>query len=85
MDCTKEEFNEAILNLANHHNIEGKYNSMINYNELVLTEIVKRLGYDLFIHGFSYHDATHNVRENYHKILQYDEELQKNGFVKFKE
>ena len=84
MECTKNEFNNAILELATQYGVYSKYEFELENDELALTEIVKRLGYDLFIRGFSYYDSTHYIKELYHIILQYDEELQKNGIVNFK-
>lgn len=84
MKCTQEEFKEQIVDFAGHYNIKKKYEFLIEHDELALPEIVKRLGYDLFIQGFSYYDATHQIKEKYLSILSYDKELQKNGFVKFK-
>jgi len=87
MECTKNEFENAILYFAKIINKEQGYNYLISA-KTNLPQLIKMIAYDIFVncHLIRTSDKfeTFEFSNNEKLLLNYAQELDKMGYVKFK-
>lgn len=83
MKSNKKKIQDSILFFANKYKLSENYKALINIS--TLPEIVKMIIYEMFLNKFNFYNCTDDEYKHYKLLLEYSEELNKNGCVKFDE
>lgn len=81
MKASQKEIINSILFLADQYDLKG-YKELIK-EQPAPPELVKKIVYDLFLHGFNVYDCSTESYKAYTLLRTYAIELNTNGFVEF--
>jgi hypothetical protein len=82
MKYNRNQFETAILNLADYLNLKNNYVELLK--QIDKPAAIKQLVYDLFLVKFDSQSCNDKLYESYKIIYEYATELKLNGNVEFK-
>lgn len=73
----------AVLVLAEYCGVRSGYESVVTVLKLALPELIRKISYSLFVHGFDRTTCSETELKAYDLIREYAVELNKKGSVVF--